>query len=298
MRTSLTTYYDYRISKTEEELKRLNKERDATIERLKEATKYNSTQQLLEKYGSPKPKESDSPSSRKKSQGPQKQAPPQGPRTNIAPPPTANIQRAQGQRPVTPQGPTPAPSTPQGPSPIPTHGQVSPQDAPGEEFAPNAFAPPELTRQYSASAAATFTQPHWYDRILDALLGEDETQAKNRLALICGECRLVNGQAPPGTRTLEDVGRWRCGGCGSWNGKEKAKEDVVAGLVQNWEAERKAREQELNANTDGEVESDSKEIAQATGSDEGSGVDVAEESPEELPPARSTRSKSKGRGKK
>lgn len=53
------------------------------------------------------------------------------------------------------------------------------------------------------------------------MLGEDETLAKNRLALICSNCRLVNGQAPPGTRSLEEIGRWRCGGCGGWNGFEK-----------------------------------------------------------------------------
>jgi endoplasmic reticulum junction formation protein lunapark len=53
------------------------------------------------------------------------------------------------------------------------------------------------------------------------MLGEDETAAKNRLALICSNCRLVNGQAPPGVRTIEEVGRWRCGSCGSWNGTDE-----------------------------------------------------------------------------
>jgi hypothetical protein len=138
---------------------------------------------------------------------------------------------------------------------------------------------------------------------LDALLGEDETQAKNRLALICNECRLVNGQAPPGTRTLEDIGRWRCGGCGAWNGKEKVKEDIVAGLVQNWEEERKAKENELGATTDGGIDSDNRETeddaAVVGGTDEGSGVDIADESTEEVQPiSKSTRSKSKGKGKK
>jgi hypothetical protein len=138
---------------------------------------------------------------------------------------------------------------------------------------------------------------------MDALLGEDETQPKNRLALICHECRLVNGQAPPGTRSLDDVGRWRCSGCGAWNGKEKAKEDVVAGLVQNWEAERKAREKELGTRTDGGHDSDNRDTEDdagvTAGTDESSDVDVAEESTEEAqPPSRSTRSKSKGKGKK
>jgi endoplasmic reticulum junction formation protein lunapark len=61
------------------------------------------------------------------------------------------------------------------------------------------------------------------------MLGEDETAAKNRLALICDNCRLVNGQAPPGVRTLEELGRWRCSACNSWNGVDarKAAREVV-----------------------------------------------------------------------
>ena len=50
---------------------------------------------------------------------------------------------------------------------------------------------------------------------MDVLLGEDETLPRARLALICSNCRLVNGQAPPGVKRLEDVGKWRCGGCGA-----------------------------------------------------------------------------------
>lgn len=55
---------------------------------------------------------------------------------------------------------------------------------------------------------------------MDVILGEDEAQPRNRLALLCRnpECGLVNGLAPPGTRSLEDVGRWRCMACGAWNG--------------------------------------------------------------------------------
>lgn len=301
-RYALTSYFDYRISGTDAYLKKLNKERDATIERLKEATKYNSTQQLLEKYGaSPKPKEPSTSPGRKKAQGPQKPQQPSGPRTGIAPPPTANIQRSptQQQQPSTPQRLPPNVSSPQGPSP--PH-QLPPPDAPGAEFAPNAFGPADLTKQYSATSAATFTQTHWYDRILDALLGEDETQAKNRIALICSSCRLVNGQAPPGARTLEDVGRWRCGGCSAWNGKEKPQEDVV-GLVKGWEAERKARDLDLKASLDRGIDSDNRETEDdggiIVGADESSGVDVAAESAEDTPPpSKSTRSKSKGKGKK
>lgn len=50
------------------------------------------------------------------------------------------------------------------------------------------------------------------------MLGEDENLAKNRLVLLCQSCRVVNGQAPPGIKTLEELGRWRCQNCGAWNG--------------------------------------------------------------------------------
>ncbi|KAF2111769.1 hypothetical protein BDV96DRAFT_649747 [Lophiotrema nucula] len=299
VRTSLTTYYDYRISNTQTYLQKLQKDRDATIERLKAATKYNSTQQLLEKYGS-SPKLKESPS-RKKSQGPQKPAQPQAPRTGIPPPPTANIPRPQNQPPHTPQRPPSTASSPVGPSSVQALPPQSPE-SPTAEFAPNAFSQTEVSRQYSASAPSTFTQHHWYDRILDVLLGEDETQAKNRLALICSECRLVNGQAPPGARSLEDVGRWRCGGCRAWNGEERVEEDVVSKLTQGWEEERKAREKDHAASAEGGIDSDNRETeddsALVAGTDEGSGVDLAEESVDETPPARSTRSKAKAKSKK
>lgn len=297
IRYALTSYFDYRIRGTDAYLKKLNKERDATIDRLKEATKYNSTQQLLEKYGaSPKQKEPSALPGRKKSQGPQKPAQAPGPRTGMAPPPTANIQRPQAQQqPSTPQRAPSNISSPQGPS----QPQLPSPDSPGADFAPNAFGAADLTKQYSATPATTFTQTHWYDRILDALLGEDETQVKNRFALICSECRLVNGQAPPGARTIEDVGRWRCGGCSAWNGKEKPHEEV-ADLVKNWESERKTRDTEIRESG---IDSDNRETEDdgviTAAADESSGPDVAAESAEDTPPpSKSTRSKMKSKGKK
>jgi hypothetical protein len=297
VRYALTSFFDYRISKTDAYLKKLNKERDATIDRLKEATKYNSTQQLLEKYGaSPKQNETVSAPSRKKAQGSQKPAQQQGPRTGMAPPPTANISRSpnQQQHPSTPQRAPSAVLSPQGPSP----GAPTPlPGTPGAEFAPNAFGPVENAQQYSTAPAPTYTQTHWYDRIMDALLGEDETQAKNRLALICSECRLVNGQAPPGARTLEDVGRWRCGGCHAWNGKERPQDDVVASLVQGWDAERKMREKELSGS--GEMEEVKAKRVEEEKEDEDEEEEEDDQQEEEIPPpSRSTRSKTKSKGKK
>jgi hypothetical protein len=215
----------------------------------------------------------------------------------MPPPPTANLQRPHvPQQPVTPQRLPQNVSSPQAPSPP---APPRPVDAPSAEFAPNAFDLPESTKQFSAAPATTFTQTHWYDRILDALLGEDETQPKNRLALICAECRLVNGQAPPGTRNLEDIGRWRCSGCRAWNGTEKPHEQI-AGLVQGLQAERKAKEMD---SFDGGIDDDDTETqydgGATIGADEDLGVEVEmEEDVEETLPSRSTRSKTKGKGRK
>ena len=62
---------------------------------------------------------------------------------------------------------------------------------------------------------------------MEVLLGEDETLPGKRLALICGSCRLVNGQAPPGIMRLEDVGKWRCSGCGAMNGVDSDLKKIV-----------------------------------------------------------------------
>ena len=65
---------------------------------------------------------------------------------------------------------------------------------------------------------------------MDVLLGEDETRSGARLALICSQCRLVNGQAPPGMKRLEDLGKWRCGGCGTMNGEASEVHEIVSGI--------------------------------------------------------------------
>lgn len=259
VRTLGARIFDYRISRIQRRLNDYNKQRDETIEKLKVATKYNSTQQLLEKYGGESPKQSPSP---KTGAGPgpgpddkRKQVIPSQPvaRTGLPPPPTANIRRPPQDQPIAGPGPGPAPSPPPGyqetpqqlqsqqqfplntssspPSPIPR------PDEPG--FAPNAF----------PSSGQYIEQPHWYDRLLDVLLGEDEMQPRNRMAMICASCRLVNGQAPPGIKTPEELGRWRCGSCGAWNGVESETTKMLTSLRQrapgqgSWDAGRPSTEE-------------------------------------------------------
>lgn len=233
VRRALALYYDWRIARQQGQLGRLVKERDHKIAQLKKATRYDSTQELLNKYGgsTPRTQYGEKQGVKRKANTPK----PVGQRTGLTPPPTANIPgRCPGASgPLTParQGVNPG-GTPPPPSgaarsslsssmhPNTPSADLSP-DEPG--FAPNAFP----TQHHPPSSTYAPDQQHrWYDRILDVMLGEDETLAKNRLALICANCRLVNGQAPPGVRSLQEIGRWRCGSCGAWNGLEKAETEV------------------------------------------------------------------------
>lgn len=226
-RTTLAAYYNYRIESLSSRLKEQQTERANTIKKLKEATKYNSTLELLEKYGGAEGKaqprgdsaddddtqEGDGRDRRSRHDAEGRSSAGSTGRTNLPPPPTANIQRQQPSPAPGPghPGPDTAPHQPQGANP-PNSIPVT------EEFAPNAFAqsppPPQAYARYDSAA-----EPHWYDRVLDLLLGEDETAAKNRIVLVCEGCRLVNGQAPPGTRSLGEMGLWKCMGCGAMNGE-------------------------------------------------------------------------------
>lgn len=244
MRLALKTYYEYRISNIQRHLDSLHDQRHQTIEKLKAATKYNTTQQLLEKYGdsppaSPKPSTGTDAGKRNRTGGRSDvQATPPGGRTGIPPPPTANIPRVPPpevtgsmirQQQVT--GRSPGQQDPPGFS-IPDHRQTDPQ----EEFAPNAFGEEATTFAHRRAPAG---QAAWYDRILDLLLGDSEADARNRFALICMHCKLVNGLAPPGTTSLEQLGKWRCSRCARWNGQENDAKALLASIGEQVRAERR-----------------------------------------------------------
>ena len=89
---------------------------------------------------------------------------------------------------------------------------------------------------------------------MDVLLGEDETSPRARLALICRNCRLVNGQAPPGVKRLEDVGKWRCGGCGTMNGEESEAKKIVARIKEQASAEAESTESPIQGGEDASSE--------------------------------------------
>jgi len=291
VRAALTAFFNFRIETLSARLKDQQTERAKTIQKLKDATKYDSTLELLEKYGGAENKGS---KGGKGDEGSSAQPPNQGPavgtpnRTNRPPPPTANITRVDARPPAS------APGTPQ-PQPDERFGTPRPQHAnppgstlePSAEFAPNAFGPggPPFPANYdptlSTVGGGAGGEPHWYDRILDLLLGEDETAAKNRIVLICARCRLVNGQAPPGTRNLADVGTWKCMACGAANGEvdegRRIVEEVLGGK----------KKADVNASTtseagtgSGDSSSDLVEIKKGDGSSSGEENATVEENEE------------------
>lgn len=90
-------------------------------------------------------------------------------------------------------------------------------------------------------------------------MGEDETSPKNRVALICQNCRLVNGQAPPGTKSLADLGRWRCFGCGGWNGEEDEATKAVKEMKERIDTEPESAQKEVTEKIDASKEDEERE---------------------------------------
>ncbi|KAK9418901.1 hypothetical protein SUNI508_07673 [Seiridium unicorne] len=237
VRTLINAYFSFRVDKLEAKLKHLQSERAKTVQKLKEATKYDTTLELLEKYGGEKPKpkrtksgqhgEDGNEASQKGAHGKKggRQSIGTGGRINIPPPPTANIQKPS------------APGTPQNqhrqePSAPPTQSPSVHRDLTAE-FAPNAEDLPPSYHQYEFNTGP----PRWYDRVLDLMMGEDETAPKNRIVLICQNCRLVNGQAPPGAKSLSDVGQWKCMGCGTMNGEMDEGKKIIQEVLGQGQAE-------------------------------------------------------------
>ncbi|KAI0172999.1 hypothetical protein GGR52DRAFT_580592 [Hypoxylon sp. FL1284] len=263
VRTLTNAYFSFRIDTLESRLKDQQAERAKTIQSLKDATKYDSTLELLEKYGGEKrnqPKqqgpEGDERGGQQKGGAGKRGRQSSGPgiaggRTNLPPPPTANIQR-------TPAAASALGSPQHQQSPYPMARPHAPDQQPTEEFAPNAGPLPPTYAQYNVNPGP----PQWYDRIMDLMLGEDEMASKNRIVLICQNCRLVNGQAPPGTKTLAELGKWKCVSCGAVNGEidegKKIMREVLGSKKSNayWKSE--DRDSDLSGDLV-KVENDSEE---------------------------------------
>ncbi|KAK6347806.1 hypothetical protein TWF718_005631 [Orbilia javanica] len=242
IRQSIKRYYEWRVHNVDASLETYREQQKETIEKLKAVTKYDSTQALLDKYTKTATTTGAelNPPPVLQGNGPNQARPGQQPNTppgtlrkrhgsahkgNTASPSPNRLQaeRRHDDRPGTPLL-----------NEIPPH-EILPHEFPPQEGFPPAIFPPHMVGgvppvmenipmgQFMPPPPEEPRQPQWYDRFLDVLLGEDEMSAKNRYALICSNCRQVNGLAPPGTTNIEDV-RYICGRCGAENGKPEVKE--------------------------------------------------------------------------
>ncbi|KAI5794460.1 hypothetical protein DFH27DRAFT_566572 [Peziza echinospora] len=275
-RRAFVAVFEYRINKADTALAALVAERDETIEKLKTATKFYSTQSLLEKYGGGSEMTEDTRiMSRKGSMAgidAQQQQQQQLRQRQIAsgslrgkpqhlqpspPPPVPPLPNLETLEPLTPQQmqvqeqlrqqqnlrPLSVPGhqihSAQG---SPTRGTFSAEQSPQPQPQPSHVGQPPVTFATTAQFIEPETQSSggsWYDRLLDVLIGEDETSSKARFALICTNCRMVNGLAPPGTKSMAEVGKWGCARCGAMNGKDvpRGKKDAVLGVKEQIERE-------------------------------------------------------------
>ncbi|KAB8338890.1 hypothetical protein FH972_021832 [Carpinus fangiana] len=200
VRLALSYLFDLRVNRAQATLDDLFKQRQTAIDKFKKETQYDSTQKLLEKYGAEKPKTAPK-TPGEKPKAPRKQQNGQMPqRTGLPPPPTANIQR-----PLPPLPPGAVPHPQQIP-PMALNPKSAPIHDTTAEFAPNAF-PGGSVPPRAPGDGPHIPERQWYDRLMDVLLGDDETKPGSRLALVCAnpQCRLVNGQAPPGVKSLSET---------------------------------------------------------------------------------------------
>lgn len=76
----------------------------------------------------------------------------------------------------------------------------------------------EAQRFNAYSQAGSSGKRHWYDSIIDTVVGADELSPNNRFALICINCSSHNGLAPPGMKP--EYVKYICPRCGVLNGKD------------------------------------------------------------------------------
>lgn len=181
--------YDRRINGLEAHLEVLKLEQKEKIEQLKTKTNFYSTQSLLERYGGPQ-----STPTREQTQSSSAESSPalRKRKSRLVNTPSRNS---------TPEHPNQRLSA--GPQQLSMPSQLS---------SVVAQAPP-------LASPEPIGPPKWYDRLLDVIVGEDESKPQNRYALICKVCRTHNGLAPPGETDVSLI-RYICPRCGTINGEE------------------------------------------------------------------------------
>ncbi|KDQ34229.1 hypothetical protein PLEOSDRAFT_1110894 [Pleurotus ostreatus PC15] len=195
IRRIVQLWYSRKEAHEEKTLQQLLKQQRTKVEEIKKKTNYYSTRDLLSKYDESSPMNT-----------PQ---PPQGLRQRFNP--------ALAQAPQTPNGPRSG-----GPS-APPSGPLAPPSMPN----------PALTAFSPSPFLATPARKQWYDKLADALLGEDDqAPPSSRYALICEKCFKHNGLLP---EAMWQDAQFRCIKCDHLNAsvrsKREARRSVSPGLL-------------------------------------------------------------------
>lgn len=175
-----STFYKRRERFEEASLKKLKAKQKAKVEELKKKTSYYTTRNLIERFDE----------SRRDA------------KTTGASPRNKGELRLRNGQPLThrPSASTPnariAPST----RPVPVQ-------TPSGHFRP----PPPEAKPY---------ERHWYDRLVDVIVGENEASPNSKYALICEKCSNHNGLALPSE--IDEI-QYTCPRCGFFNKSRRDK---------------------------------------------------------------------------
>ncbi|KAF9541844.1 hypothetical protein EC957_002614 [Mortierella hygrophila] len=224
----------YKRSKTTEEsqLSILRADQRLKVEELKKKTAYYSTKTLLERY--------DPSSQQQRSNGARPSGPdgrPNSAQQNGQPRPQQPNMLDPGLRQRQGQGVMNGPMNPalqgrpmgvsSGMQPQPHHMGQGPQGHPNGPRAPQQtpFGPGHPNHAMSPPYGYPNNERHWYDKIVDVIVGEEGPDTK--YALICGQCFAHNGLALP--QEIEDI-QYVCPKCNFLNPSRRRTRLAAAGI--------------------------------------------------------------------
>ncbi|KAI8640378.1 hypothetical protein BD408DRAFT_320770, partial [Parasitella parasitica] len=204
VRKLLVWWYDQRQKKEEAQLAILRKEQKDKLEDLKKKTSYYTTQSLLERYD-------DALLQKKKEEQQRLQQ--------------EQHQKLQQRKPVSmPHRPLQQPQRFPNGSPVP--GQPLPAASSGQQ-----------QQQQQPIVPSARSEPQWYDKIVDALVGDVGPETK--YALICNHCYHHNGLV---LKEEFDTIQYICPVCKQFNPSRKSKQLNVSDPQQQQSKEEKVVE--------------------------------------------------------
>ncbi|KAF9976758.1 hypothetical protein BGZ73_007893 [Actinomortierella ambigua] len=226
----ITVWYKRKKTNEENQLNLLRDSQRMKVEELKKKTAYYTTKTLLERYD-PTVRSSSSPRGHDGKPIPANGQPghpgsmmdpglrqrggPAGMPGNRMGGPSGAQQKPQQPPTGMSTGVQPRPGQP-GPGFPPGAGQPMHNGQPGHMQPPHLVVPPQGAGLPRMPYAPQPPQKHWYDKIVDVIVGDEGPDTK--YALICGQCFTHNGLALP--NEIDDV-QYYCPNCNFFNPSRK-----------------------------------------------------------------------------